>query len=502
MQVAVSCSNLRNFRSPMSPCGFSSSSWNGPPGSEPVLCSDNLWGWFRVTFPLPIKNFFFTLQFWWFAIAAVSYVYLNPLFGDNFKQAATFEADWISAILLRNLGLTVVYYEFWHHTLYRMKLSDRKFKPSWPTTAVVMRNRFWTCMGAVQWSAWEIMYAHMFATGRLPFLSDDAITANWGNTARFVLWSLFTPIYRQVHFYFIHRLLHIRPLYKYVHSLHHKNTDPEPWSGLCMHPIEHLFYYSCTALPLLFLQHPFHVFYNGQHAMLSPAEAHSGFEDHNGADLMHYIHHAKFECNYGDGSFVMDKIFGTFRESLEKPAKVIRDDGIGYEAFDDDVAMQATARSGIKLNRRKQQASPSPAPENAAETQKKKKPMSGVALSATIQASIYYLFTASICALLVGVTLDTRNLRNLASIAGHDYTSVVPCIVAFGPLAFGVILLKLFGDKNSLYWPFHKESPTAFLLHSTVGVAIGVLPVYAVLVVFLKDPGYSGVAALTGGLVA
>jgi sterol desaturase/sphingolipid hydroxylase (fatty acid hydroxylase superfamily) len=279
-------------------CDDSSRSWNGTPGSEPVQCSDNLWGWFWVTFPLPLKNFFCTLQFWWFVVAAASYVYLNPLFGgDNFKRAASFEADWIGAILLRNLGLTVVYYEFWHHTLYCMKLADRKFKPSWPTTSVVMRNRFWTCMGAIQWSAWEVMYAHMFATGRLVFMSDDAIMASWNNAARFVLWTLFTPIYRQVHFYFIHRLLHIRPLYKYVHSLHHKNTDPEPWSGLCMHPIEHLFYYSCSALPLIFLQHPFHVFYNGQHAMLSPAEAHSGFEDHNGADLMHYIHHAKFECS-------------------------------------------------------------------------------------------------------------------------------------------------------------------------------------------------------------
>ncbi len=410
-----------------------------------------------MTFPLPIKNFFCTLQFWWFAIAAVSYVYINPLFGgDNFKRAATFEADWMSAILLRNLSLTVVYYEFWYTTLYRMKLSDRKFKPSWPTTAVVTRNRFWTCMGAVQWSAWEIMYAHMFATGRQPFMSDDAITASWGNIVRFVLWSLFTPIYRQVHFYFIHRLLHIRPLYKYVHSLHHKNTDPEPWSGLCMHPIEHLFYYSCTALPLLFLQHPFHVFYNGQHAMLSPAEAHSGFEDHNGADLMHYIHHAKFECNYGDGSFVMDKIFGTFRESLEKPAKVIRDDGIGYEAFDDDVAMQAKAQPDAKLKRRKQEASPSPAPaKSAAETQKQKKSMSRAALSATIQALIYYIFTASIYALLIGVTLGFSKLRTLAAVAGYDYTTVVPCTVAFGPLAFGVILLKLFADKNSLCWPFH-----------------------------------------------
>eukprot|EP00729_Bicosta_minor_P023580 gene23580-18820_t len=35
-------------------------------------------------------------------------------------------------------------------------------------------------------------------------------------------------------------------LYNNVHSLHHKSYITGPWSGLAMHPVEHLFYYSCT----------------------------------------------------------------------------------------------------------------------------------------------------------------------------------------------------------------------------------------------------------------
>ena len=49
-------------------------------------------------------------------------------------------------------------YEFWYHTLFRMRLAERKFKPTFPSASVVWRNRFWTCLGAVQWSAWECMY--------------------------------------------------------------------------------------------------------------------------------------------------------------------------------------------------------------------------------------------------------------------------------------------------------------------------------------------------------
>jgi sterol desaturase/sphingolipid hydroxylase (fatty acid hydroxylase superfamily) len=36
------------------------------------------------------------------------------------------------------------------------------------------------------------------------------------------------------------RLIHIRFIYKFVHSLHHRNGDIEPFSGMCMHPVEHM----------------------------------------------------------------------------------------------------------------------------------------------------------------------------------------------------------------------------------------------------------------------
>jgi hypothetical protein len=40
-------------------------------------------------------------------------------------------------------------------------------------------------------------------------------------------------------------------MYNHVHSLHHKSYITAPWSGLAMHPVEHLFYYSCTLLTMV-----------------------------------------------------------------------------------------------------------------------------------------------------------------------------------------------------------------------------------------------------------
>merc|ERR1712154_217646 len=96
-------------------------------------------------------------------------------------------------------------------------------------------------------------------------------------------------------------------LYDHVHSLHHKSYNPGPWSGLSMHPIEHLFYYSCVWFPALFIpQHPIHFMGNKFHATISPAPGHDGYDSPIGGGAggyFHYLHHAHYECNYGTDQF-------------------------------------------------------------------------------------------------------------------------------------------------------------------------------------------------------
>ena len=53
--------------------------------------------------------------------------------------------------------------------------------------------------------------------------------------------------------------------------------------------------------------------WNGIHLLLSPAASHSGWEDHTQGDQFHYIHHAKFECNYGSASMVSSASFGQWK---------------------------------------------------------------------------------------------------------------------------------------------------------------------------------------------
>ena len=150
---------------------------------------------------------------------------------------------------------------------------------------------WYTFLGVIQYTFWEVLYIHCCATNRLPFVSNQQTFSNAWNFTMFCLAAFWVPLYREIHFYFSHRLIHIKALYKYIHSVHHRNTDIEPFAGLSMHPVEHLYYYSCVGPSLLIFGTPFAFMWNAVHLLISPAASHSGWEDHFQSDQYHYLHH-------------------------------------------------------------------------------------------------------------------------------------------------------------------------------------------------------------------
>ena len=129
-----------------------------------------------------------------------------------------------------------------------------------------------------------------------------------------------------VHFYWIHRWLHWPPLYKLAHALHHRNTNVGPWSGLSMHPVEHLLFFSSVLIHWIIAAHPIHILFHMQHQALTAATSHTGFEgllvkDKNRLALgtfHHQMHHRYFECNYGNLEVPWDRWFGSFHDGTEE----------------------------------------------------------------------------------------------------------------------------------------------------------------------------------------
>jgi sterol desaturase/sphingolipid hydroxylase (fatty acid hydroxylase superfamily) len=200
------------------------------------------------------------------------------------------------------------YTAFWHITLYWLKWSDRPLIPQRIfSTGKVLHNIMHSTFGIAQWVVFENVFAFLWASGRLAYTSDAEAASSWSGLAVFIAGLVAIPLWRDgawlpplpappcltypcaVHFYFSHRLLHFKPIFQFVHSLHHRNTDIEPFAGLCMHPVEHLYYYACILPNLALVCSPFHFLWNGVHLLLAPGASHSGFEDHFQADNFHYM---------------------------------------------------------------------------------------------------------------------------------------------------------------------------------------------------------------------
>ena len=242
------------------------------------------------------------------------------------EDMSTIGASWIAVVLVRNALILVAWYGLFHLRLYVRRGQSTRFKynAKWPAArsdrftfgSQTPENVFWSlASGLPIWTAWEVATLWLFASGRIPWI-DWAHNPVW-----FVVLMLLIPLYREVHFFAIHRLIHWPPLYKAIHSLHHRNTNPGPWSGLSMHPAEHLLYFSAIALHWVVPSHPIHAMYTSFHLMMAPVPGHTGFDrvEVGRGSLAthcyaHYLHHKYFEVNYSDGALPLDKLFGSFHD--------------------------------------------------------------------------------------------------------------------------------------------------------------------------------------------
>ena len=138
---------------------------------------------------------------------------------------------------------------------YMLKLHGdrRKYHPQWlsPDNKKFLfghqtyDNVFRSCLsGCTVWTAYEVLYVWGAANGWFPYL-DPARHPVW-----FVAIFLLIPLWRETHFFLVHRLLHWRPLMHAFHRIHHLNPNPGPWSGMAMHPVEHLLYLQRGGHPL------------------------------------------------------------------------------------------------------------------------------------------------------------------------------------------------------------------------------------------------------------
>ena len=275
--------------------------------------------------PIAMLRWLVTAYMWpqsllWIGISVLTY----QLFTPGLDRFGSLSVDDVAILWGRNvlLMLVVIGGQHWWLHIRKAQGTEFKYESRWLATNrssflfnnQTRDNMFWTLMsgGAVA-ALYEAIMFRLYAGEAIPQLSSP-----WAIAAMTfaVFWI------ESVHFYVNHRLLHVDPLYKWAHALHHRNVNTGPWSGISMHPLEHLLYFSLPFVFLLLPGSPFLITFCGIYLMLSPSPSHSGFDrfkigedrDFHGGDYFHNLHHRYFEVNYGMLLLPLDKWFGTFHD--------------------------------------------------------------------------------------------------------------------------------------------------------------------------------------------
>ncbi|KAH8397915.1 hypothetical protein KR222_006317 [Zaprionus bogoriensis] len=128
-------------------------------------------------------------------------------------------------------------------------------------------------------------------------------------------------VLEEILFYYAHRLLHHRALYRHVHKKHHEWTAPIAAITLYAHPVEHVV---ANLLPVglsfaLLGSHIVVAWGMITLAVLNSMSDHAGYSFPWSATSVrfHDYHHAKFNYNFGVMGW-LDKLHGTYRAPYEQ----------------------------------------------------------------------------------------------------------------------------------------------------------------------------------------
>ena len=284
--------------------------------------------------PLAMARWTITKFLWWqgglwIAVGIVAWNWLTP----SLESFATPAAWAVAAVCLRNVALMIAVAGGLHWWLYirRRQGTLHKYDERWLSVGrrpFLFRNQtrdnvFWSLASACPIAAlFESMMLWLYANDLIWTVPASGSLAALAYSAALTL-AVF-PL-GSIHFYGTHRLLHTRFLYRWAHSLHHRNVNIGPWSGVSMHPIEHLLYLSVPFLFLVIPGNPYLVTLAITYFLLSPAASHSGFDRFvvagsgtvAGGDRFHTLHHRYFDCNYGTALVPLDKWFGTYHDGSD-----------------------------------------------------------------------------------------------------------------------------------------------------------------------------------------
>lgn len=235
-------------------------------------------------------------------------------------------------VILRYFVLASVAFVVFYAILKKRNLF-KKIQPAFPTRRDYLR---------------EILYSFLTsaifaAIGFIVFVTPlSAYTQAYWNIGEygvpyFLFSILLMILVHDTYFYWTHRLMHSRPIYRFVHRVHHLSTNPSPWAALAFHPLEAIIEGSVIAfMAFLFPVHPLAIGIFLLFMMIYNVYGHLGFELYPrgftrtwlgkwiNTSVNHNQHHQTFQGNYGLYFLWWDRWMGTIHPNYDKLFEAIK----------------------------------------------------------------------------------------------------------------------------------------------------------------------------------
>lgn len=228
--------------------------------------------------------------------------------------ARTFATDFTYYLL----GAGITFLLLW--VIFRRRLAHRRIDPAYPDARHLRREVLFSLLsiGVYAVIGVGLTFAALAGWTRLYFDFDSHGWPYWIASVAALL------VLHDAYFYWTHRLMHHRLLFKYFHRLHHRSHNPSPWAAYAFAPPEAFvqgMFLTATAfaLPL----HPTAILVFILHQIFRNALGHSGFEIFPArwqrhpilkwinTTSHHHLHHSKGRGNYGLYFLWWDRLVGT-----------------------------------------------------------------------------------------------------------------------------------------------------------------------------------------------
>jgi sterol desaturase/sphingolipid hydroxylase (fatty acid hydroxylase superfamily) len=144
-------------------------------------------------------------------------------------------------------------------------------------------------------------------------------------------------IMHDTYFYWTHRIMHHKNLFKLMHLVHHQSTNPSPWAAYAFHPLESIVEVGIFVVFLFTIPvHKTHLLIFFLLSIIYNIYGHLGWELYPkgfsksligkwvNTSVNHNQHHKYFKGNYGLYFLLWDRMMGTIRADYDEAFEEVK----------------------------------------------------------------------------------------------------------------------------------------------------------------------------------